>query len=67
MERCIRKIRDAGIAAGGYVAKSEEDMAWMVDIGMQFITYLPDCTVFHNAMCSGVKDFQKIINRRRRK
>ena len=30
MERCIRKIRDAGIAAGGYVAKSEEDIAWMV-------------------------------------
>lgn len=67
MERCIRKIRDAGIAAGGYVAKSEEDMAWMVDIGMQFITYLPDCAVFHNAMCSGVKDFQKIINQRRKK
>ena len=66
MERCIRKIRDAGIAAGGYVAKSEEDMAWMVDIGMQFITYLPDCAVFHNAMCSGVKDFQKIINQRRK-
>ena len=67
MERCIRKIRDAGIAAGGYVAKSEEDMAWMVDIGMQFITYLPDCAVFHNAMCSGVKDFQKIINQQRKK
>ncbi len=29
MERCIRKIRNAGITAGGYVAKSEKDMAWM--------------------------------------
>jgi len=28
MERCIRKIRNAGIAAGGHMAKSEEGIAW---------------------------------------
>jgi len=33
---------------------------------MQFITYLPDCAVFHNAMRSGVDNFQKIINQRRK-
>ena len=45
----IAAIREKGIAAGGYVAKNEEDIKWMTDMGMQFITLLPDCTIlFHS-------------------
>lgn len=60
MERCIRTIRDAGVAAGGFVARTRDDMQWMMDIGMQFITYLPDCTVFHNAMRDAVETFHQV-------
>jgi 4-hydroxy-2-oxoheptanedioate aldolase len=61
MERCIRQITDAGIAAGGYVAKSKDDIAWMIDIGMQFVTYLPDCTVLYRALEKAVKEFHSMI------
>lgn len=45
----IAMIRDKGIAAGGYVAKNEEDILWMAGMGMQFITLLPDCAIlFHS-------------------
>ena len=57
LRRCIGKIKDAGIAAGGYVAKNKEDMLWMRRMGMQFITLLPDCTVLFHAFESLYKDF----------
>lgn len=60
LEAAVRKTRDAGIAAGGFVASGPDDMAWMVDIGMQFITYLPDRAVLHKAMRSAVDDFSKL-------
>ena len=63
MEQCIRKIRGAGIAAGGFVAKNREDIKWMVDIGMQFITYLPDCAVIHNAFKVSVDEFNKVVKK----
>ena len=63
MERCVRIIRDAGLAAGGFVAKDSEDMAWMVDIGMQFVTYLPDCAVLHRAMRTAVEQFKRLTTR----
>ncbi|MBU2549813.1 MAG: aldolase [Proteobacteria bacterium] len=64
MERCIRIIRDAGVAAGGYVAKNRDDMRWMLDIGMQFITYLPDVTVIFKAFEDGVKQFRDALEKR---
>ncbi len=64
MEKCVRKIRDAKIAAGGYVAKNIEDMEWMVDIGMQFVTYLPDCAAISEKMRSAVEDFGQVLNKK---
>ena len=63
MEKCVRTIRDANKAAGGYVAKTKEDMAWMIDIGMQFITYLPDCAAITEKMNSAVEDFKDVLNK----
>jgi len=60
LEACVRKARDAGVAAGGFVATNADDMAWMLDIGMQFISYLPDRAVLHNAMRSVVEDFGRL-------
>ncbi len=61
MEKCIRKIRDSGIAAGGYVAKNTEDIKWMKDIGMQFITCLPDTAVIFHAFHDFMQDFKQAI------
>lgn len=60
LEICIRKIKESGIAAGGYVAKNRQDMSWMVNMGMQFITLLPDCTILFHAFESLYNDFCKI-------
>lgn len=63
LEICIKKIRDRGIAAGGYVAKNSADISWMCDMGMQFITLLPDCTILFHAFESLHNDFDKIKSR----
>jgi 4-hydroxy-2-oxoheptanedioate aldolase len=60
LEVCVRKARDAGLAAGGFVARSADDVAWMVDIGMQFVTCLPDCAMLHRAMRQTVEDFRRL-------
>jgi len=64
MGKCIRKIRDCGIAAGGYVAKNTDDIKWMTDIGMQFITCLPDATVIFHAFYDCVRDFRQVVQKR---
>jgi 4-hydroxy-2-oxoheptanedioate aldolase len=58
METCMAKARSKGIAAGGYVAKNLDDIRWMLGIGMQFITYLPDCALFHSACKAAVAHFE---------
>lgn len=63
MEDCMAKARSKGVAAGGYVAKNTADIQWMIGIGMQFITYLPDCALFHNACKAAVDEFKSVIDR----
>lgn len=60
---CIKKIRDAGIAPGGYVAKQGEDMRWMCDMGMQIITLLPDLTLIYNAFADTHRIFKQIVQK----
>ena len=63
LESCVRQVRDAGLAVGGFVARNRDDMMWMKDMGMQFITYLPDCTAIHQALRGAVDDFRKVLER----
>lgn len=60
LEICIKKIKERGIAAGGYVAKNSADISWMLEMDMQFITLLPDCTILFHAFESLYHDFCKI-------
>ena len=57
MKDAIDTIRSAGVSAGGYVAKNSDDIRWMVGLGMQFITYLTDCAIFHRACRAAVDEF----------
>ncbi|MCX5807575.1 MAG: aldolase/citrate lyase family protein [Proteobacteria bacterium] len=59
MESCIARINKSGIAAGGYVAKDENDIKWMRDMGMQFITLMPDCTMLFHAFENTYHNFLK--------
>jgi 4-hydroxy-2-oxoheptanedioate aldolase len=59
MERCIARINKSRIAAGGYVAKDENDIKWMRDMGMQLITLMPDCTMLFHAFENTYHDFLK--------
>jgi 4-hydroxy-2-oxoheptanedioate aldolase len=60
LQKSIRKINAAGIAAGGYVAKTPDDMRWMIGMGMQFITVLPDVTIIYHAFESQFRDFDAV-------
>ena len=62
LEISITKIRDHGIAAGGYVAKNSTDILWMYNMGMQFITLLPDCTILFHAFESLYNDSNEITS-----
>ncbi len=64
MEMCVEKIRGAGIAAGGFVARNQDDMQWMVDIGMQIITCLPDCTLLHNICTQTLSQFHAVVGKK---
>ncbi len=65
LKKCVKKIRDRGIAAGGYVAKNAEDIKWMTDIGMQFITYLPDAAAIFETFHNISTEFKRIIQKGR--
>lgn len=49
MAEMVSKTKSKGIASGGYVAKDENDITWMREMGMQIITLLPDCTILYHA------------------
>ena len=63
MESCVKKIRQADIAVGGFVARTADDIRWMTDIGMQFISYLVDCAVMHLAFKEAADTFKSIVGR----
>lgn len=64
LDTCIKKIKKAGLAAGGFVAKNGADIKWMVDMGMQFITYLPDCAAIQTGMTAAVHDFKTVLKKK---
>jgi len=59
MHDMVKKIRGKGLSAGGYVAKDDDDIRWMKDMGMQIITLLPDCTVLYHAFESRYAHLRK--------
>jgi 4-hydroxy-2-oxoheptanedioate aldolase len=60
LKSCIEKIKKSGVAVGGYVAKHKADMSFMCDMGMQFITLLPDATIIYHAIESLYRDFKDL-------
>lgn len=58
VEACVKKVRDKGISVG-VLAQNERDIARWLKIGVQFIPYMVDCGIFHQACANIVKTFRK--------
>jgi len=50
IESGVRKVNDKGKYAGGFVAQSEDDIKWLLDMGMRFITYEVDSSIVYKAV-----------------
>lgn len=54
VDKCVRHIRDRGVATGS-LAQSQDDVERLCSLGVQFIAYLADCALLHEA-CREVRD-----------
>ncbi|RAQ43277.1 hypothetical protein B9S53_11425, partial [Arthrospira sp. O9.13F] len=55
IQKAIELVKKYNIAVGGYAASNHEEMKTMLDMGMQFITYIPEVTVIYHCFKS-IKD-----------
>ena len=54
IKESVLKIRKAGVAAG-ILAQSSEDAKRWIDIGVQFVPYIADCGIIHEAVSNKMK------------
>ena len=59
IESGVRKVNDKGKYAGGFVAQSKEDINWLLDMGMLFITYEVDSSLVYKAVHDITDWFEK--------
>jgi len=44
----VKKVESQGKVAGGFVPQSKDDIKWLLDMGMRFITYEVDSSVIYS-------------------
>ena len=59
IEHGVRKVNDKGKYAGGFVAQSKDDIKWLLDMGMLFITYEVDSSIVYKAVHDVTDWFEK--------
>lgn len=59
IESGVRKVNDKGKYAGGFVAQSKDDIKWLLDMGMRFITYEVDSSIVYKAVNDIADWFEK--------
>jgi len=50
IEKGVKTVSSAGKWAGGFVPQSHDDIKWLLDMGMRFITYQVDSNILHSHM-----------------
>jgi 4-hydroxy-2-oxoheptanedioate aldolase len=55
----VIKVNDKGKYAGGFVAQSKDDIKWLLDMGMLFITYEVDSSIVYKAVHDVTDWFEK--------
>lgn len=48
IQESVKKVKGAGKASGGFVPQNKDDVKWLLDMGMQFITYEVDSSILHS-------------------
>jgi 4-hydroxy-2-oxoheptanedioate aldolase len=54
----VKIVNKKGKSAGGFVPQSKDDIKWLLDMGMRFITYEVDSSILHSHI-SNVSDWFK--------
>ena len=62
ISRCINKVAVAGKWAGGFVPQTTDDIKWLLDMGMRFITYDVDSSILYRQSYSVVEWFDKEVS-----
>ena len=47
IKKGVSTVAKSGKFAGGFVPQSEDDVKWLLDFGMKFITYEVDCSIVY--------------------
>jgi 4-hydroxy-2-oxoheptanedioate aldolase len=59
ISHCVDKVVAAGKCAGGFVPQTKDDIKWLLDMGMRFITYDVDSSILYRQSHSIVEWFDK--------
>ena len=62
IQKNVDIVNQAGKYAGGFVPQSKNDVEWLLDMGMKFITYEVDCSIIHSHVRNITKWFSEEIN-----
>lgn len=58
----VDKVSRMGKWAGGFVPQTHDEIKWLLDMGMVFITYQVDCSILHSHVSRVSEWFNKEIN-----
>jgi len=50
IESAVHKVVSAGKCAGGFVPQSKDDVKWLLDMGIKFITYNVDSNILYSSV-----------------
>jgi len=56
IQKGVQLVSRKGKWAGGFVPQSKDDIKWLLDMGMRFITYEVDSSIIHRHVC-GITDW----------
>ncbi len=56
INRGVDIVTKGGKSAGGFVPQTKDDVKWLLDMGMRFITYQVDCSILHSHV-AGMTDW----------
>ena len=62
IRHCVNKVSVAGKWAGGFVPQTNDDIKWLLDMGMRFITYDVDSSILYRQSYSVVEWFDKEVS-----
>jgi 4-hydroxy-2-oxoheptanedioate aldolase len=61
IESAVNKVVSAGKCAGGFVPQSKDDVKWLLDMGIKFITYNVDSDILYRPVNDVVKWFKSEV------